>query len=180
MKKEEKEELDRQKSSDKSLNRGIVAGAAGAAALGAGYAATHYDELMADDDESAEVIEDVDSADNEDGSFFGNMFARNDNSTGAAAGASGHAAEEYSDDPYHADEGHGHGGFNAADDGPSVSVVDDTPDVMSTPHEDANPGINADAVANEVIDDIPEPTFEEPDADAGADVSEPYDPSVDF
>ena len=76
MKKEEKEDLDRQESSHKSLKRGIVAGAAGAAAIGAGYAAAKYDGLMPDDDESAEVIEDVDPADNEDDSFFGNMFTQ--------------------------------------------------------------------------------------------------------
>lgn len=179
MKKEEKEDLDRQESSHKSLKRGIVAGAAGAAAIGAGYAAANYDALMADD-ESAEVIEDVDPADNEDDSFFGNMFAHSDNSSGGVTDAIGHPADGHSVEPGHAADAHGHEGFHADGDEPSVSVVDAEPDVNDAPSPMAAHDINADAVANDIIDDIPAPSFEEPVADADAVEPETYDPAVDF
>ena len=169
MKKEEKEDLDRQESSHKSLKRGIVAGAAGAAAIGAGYAAANYAGLMPDDDESAEVIEDVDPADNEDDSFFGNMFAHSDNPSGGVTDAIGHPAD-----------GHGHDGFHADGEEPSVSIVDAEPDVNDAPSPMAAHDINADAVANDIIDDIPAPSFEEPVADADAVEPETYDPAVDF
>lgn len=180
MKKEEKEDLDRQESSHKSLKRGIVAGAAGAAAIGAGYAAAKYDGLMPDDDESAEVIEDVDPADNEDDSFFGNMFAHSDNPSGGVTDAIGHPADGHSVEPVHAADGHGHDGFHADGDEPSVSIVDAEPDVNDAPSPMAAHDINADAVANDIIDDIPAPSFEEPVADADAVEPETYDPAVDF
>ena len=179
MKKEEKEDLDRQESSHKSLKRGIAAGAAGAAAIGAGYAATHYNEFMADDDESAEVIEDVDPADNEDASSFTDSIS-GDNHVATVAGTSGLPSEGHTADTAHAADGHGYAGFQADGDEPSVSVVDAEPDVNDAPSPTAAHDINADAVANDIIDDIPAPSFEEPVADADAVEPETYDPAVDF
>lgn len=181
MKKEEKEELDQQKSSSKSLKRGIIAGAAGAAALGAGYAATNYDELMADDDESAEVIEDIDPADNENDSFFGNMFAHSDNPSGGVTDAIGHPADGHSVEPVQAADGNGHSGFHADGDEPSVSVVDDAREVHDAPSNGvADSYIDSHAVADVQIDAVEAPEPEVYDEPYAADAPEPYDPSVDF